>query len=212
MRWEGSTQPPTPRTTPFQSPTAPLATRSTKAIATPPTRSVPPRGTLAKPSASKRNSLTNSPTIRPTDRPIKIPTSSQTTNPANSPPQPIRRPTTKLRRLPPTTNFGAQLTARKWVPHPKRAHRGPHGQVLVRGVVGRLGWDCTNPARSSLPPSTSTRIPIQPHSPNPARSRSPSNSPFGQRSAWYCRSQRQSLIAESEALRMSDQEESAEQL
>jgi len=41
--------------------------------------------------------------------------------------------------------------ARNWVPHPKRAHRGPRGQVLVRGVVGRLGCDSTSPA---LQPST----------------------------------------------------------
>jgi hypothetical protein len=31
-----------------------------------------------------------------------------------------------------------------WAPHPKRVRRGPHGQVLVRGVAERLGWDTTN--------------------------------------------------------------------
>ena len=88
---------------PSPSPTIPPAMRSRKVIVTRATRSAHPRATLAKPSASKVNSSTNSPTIRPTDRPIKIPTSSQTTNPANRLPQPpTRRPTTKLRRLPPT--------------------------------------------------------------------------------------------------------------
>src|SRR5208282_1863312 len=39
------------------------------------------------------------------------------------------------------------------VPHPKRARRGPHGQVLVRGVAERLGWDRTGTSfMAGIPP------------------------------------------------------------